>query len=142
MPWAVFGIWKQQLPRGTKACLIWDKGPAFGCGDLRFPWKPSWEQIYIGGTGWKGKRDEGVLRGECVVSWESKGRMHPHQKPVWLYERLLAKQPEAKVVIDPFAGIGPCGLAGKRLGKKCVLVEIEERYCEIAANRLRQGCLL
>ena len=50
-------------------------------GDLAFPWKPSWEEIYILGQGWSGRRDEGVLTGS-VVTWASKGREHPNQKPV------------------------------------------------------------
>jgi len=48
---------------------------------------------------------------------------------------------ETDVVVDPFAGSGTTGEACKQLGRKCVLIEVEERYCEIAARRLEQGVL-
>ena len=138
-PLAVFGTWKVSRPE-CRAVLIWDKGPAFGMGDLSFPWKPSFEEIYIIGDGWSGRRDEGVLRGPPVVSWESKGRRHPHEKPVWLMSHLISKTP-CEVVIDPTCGTGPTLRAAKDLGRRAIGIEIEERYCEIAANRLRQGVL-
>ena len=62
-PWAVFGSNKAEAPAGARAPLIWDKGPASGMGDLSFPWKPSFELLFIGGLGWQGKRDEGVIKG-------------------------------------------------------------------------------
>src|SRR5215831_2805127 len=69
---AAFGTWKTPPLPYTKGCLVFDKGPAFGMGDLSFPWKGSWELIYVRGSLWCGKRDEGVLRGHIQVSWESK----------------------------------------------------------------------
>ena len=45
------------------------------------------------------------------------------------------------VVLDPFAGSGTTGRAAKDLGRKAVLIEREERYCEIAARRMGQGVL-
>ena len=64
-------------PDGTRATLVWDKGARSGMGDLSFPWKPSFELVWIGGGGWHGRRDEGVLRHSNVHS-ASMGREHPN----------------------------------------------------------------
>ena len=64
-------------------------------------------------------------------------RDHPTQKPVGLMQWTLAMLPDG-VVGDPYAGSGTTGVAAKALGRKAVLVERDERYCEIAARRLSQ----
>ncbi len=139
LPWASFGTWKMPRPKKTRGVLVWDKGPAFGMGDLSFPWKPSWEEIYIGGQGWSGERDEGVLRGHLVVSWESKGRCHPHQKPVSLMAKILEKLPKGGVVLDPFMGTGPVGVACVRLGMAYIGIELDPTYFAIAQRRIREA---
>jgi site-specific DNA-methyltransferase (adenine-specific) len=48
---------------------------------------------------------------------------------------------DAKAVLDPFCGWGTTLVAAKRRGVKAVGIEIEERYCEMAATRLAQGAL-
>lgn len=138
-PMILFGTWKAARPANVRAVLIWDKGPASGMGDLSFPWKNSFEEIYIIGDGFKGRRDEGVIRGHIQVSWESKGRQHPNQKPVSLIAYLLSKVPESKLILDPFMGSGTTLRAAKDAGLKAIGIEIDERYCEIAAKRMAQG---
>ena len=137
-PAIMFGSWKRPKPNATRAVLIWDKGEAAGMGDLSMPWKPNWEEVYILGHGFAGKRDSGVLLGHRVISWESSGRMHPHQKPTSLMESLIAKCPPG-IIADPFAGSGSTLVAARNLGRRAVGVELEEKYCEIIANRLSQG---
>ena len=140
-PWACFGSWRVPPPETTKTALVWDKGPASGMGDLRLPWKCSWELIWIGGCGWVGHRDEGVLRGHRIVTWESRGRRHINEKPRTLLMVIMTKAPSG-TVLDPFAGSGTTGRACKDLGRRCIMIEIEEKYCRIAAERLRQEVLL
>ena len=66
----------------------------------------------------------------------------PHPAPRRLqHVRWICKWFSGESVIDPFSGSGTTGLACKSLGIPCTLIEIEERYCELAANRLRQGVL-
>jgi DNA modification methylase len=69
-------------------------------------------------------------------------KYHPTQKPVELMEWCIGKACDVQTILDPFAGSGTTGRAAKDLGRKAVLIEIEERYCEIAANRMRQEVLL
>lgn len=135
---AAFGTWKTPpIPR-TKGCLVWDKGPAFGMGDLSFPWKGSFELIYVRGKLWSGTRDEGVLRGHVVVSWESKGRTHPHQKPVSLIEALIRKLPDRASILDPFMGSGTTGVAAAYLGCKFTGIEIDPSHFDTACRRIAE----
>jgi DNA modification methylase len=139
-PALVFGSWKSPKPRDVRTVLVWDKGLAHGMGDLSIPWKPNWEEVYVLGSGFLGSRDSGVILGHTQVSWESKGKAHPHQKPQSLMGYLLTKCPPGTVA-DPFAGSGSTLVAAKQLGRNAIGVELEERYCEVIAKRLAQGVL-
>ena len=68
-------------------------------------------------------------------------RHHPTQKPLALIKWCLGFFPDAQGVIDPFMGSGTTLVAAKNLGRKAIGIEIEERYCEIAAKRLAQEVL-
>lgn len=61
---------------------------------------------------------------------------HPTQKPIKLMKRLVNRT--QGTILDPFAGVGTCLRAAKDLCRHAIGIEINERYCEIAANRLRQ----
>jgi len=64
---------------------------------------------------------------------------HPCSKPIKAWARLVHLHcPDRGTVLDPFAGSGTTGRACKDLGRKCVMIEREERYCEIAARRMGQ----
>lgn len=138
-PGAFCGSWKAPAPIGARAAIVWDKGPASGMGDLSLPWKPSWEIVFITGAGWGGcSRGEGVLRGSVVVTWESKGRTHPHEKPVWLMEHFIERAP-AGTVLDPFMGSGTTGVACAKLGRRFIGIEIEPKYFDIACRRIEEA---
>lgn len=66
---------------------------------------------------------------------------HPTQKPVALMEWCFQFVPPDVVVCDPYCGAGPTLVAAKSIGRRAIGIEIEERYCEIAAKRLAQGVL-
>jgi DNA modification methylase len=66
-------------------------------------------------------------------------RDHPTEKPIGLIKYLM--QPAStigSVVVDLFGGIGTTAMAAKELGRQCILIEIEERNCEVAARRCCQ----
>ena len=141
-PAIVFGSWKRAAPARAHTCLVWEKGPHSGMGDLSVPWKPNWEAIYVCGHGFEGARDSSVLYVHAPPTWNSGGRRHhAHEKPVALIRALLAKCPRDWAVLDPFVGSGTTLVAAKTLGRRAIGIEIEERYCEIAAKRLAQEVL-
>ena len=78
----------------------------------------------------------GLLR-----SSEKGEHYHPTQKPVELMTWCISLAGNVQTILDPFAGSGTTGRAAKDLGRKAVLIECEERYCEIAAKRMAQEVL-
>ena len=125
-------------PKGVRGVLVWDKGPASGMGDLSFPWKGSWEEIYIGGKGWSGHREEGVIKGHWVVTRASMGRTHPNEKPVSLMGHLIEKLPEDCLVLDPFMGSGTTGIACIRTGRRFIGIEKDPTHYQTALERIKR----
>lgn len=78
-----------------------------------------------------------VSNGERFTTEKNGKATHPAQGPVALYQQLLA--PGKGSVLDPYMGTGTTLRAAKDLGRKAIGIELEERYCELAAKRLEQG---
>lgn len=133
-PALVFGRWSAPRPRGTRVRLVWDKGDWPGMGDLKLPWGPSDEEVYVLGHGFVGARMGTVMR--CTRMGAAL-QSHPTEKPVELLERLVSNLP-AGVIADPFMGSGSTLDAARRMGRSAIGVEVNEKYCENAANRLSQ----
>ena len=73
-----------------------------------------------------------------VSHFETQNR-HPHEKPVAFW--LNALNLPGDLVVDPFCGSGNLLRAAKDLRKRCIGIELEERWCEQAARRLTQEVL-
>lgn len=80
-------------------------------------------------------RQDGSLDGHITMGKNA----HPTVKPVKLMAYLitLGSRP-GDTILDPFLGSGTTAVAATMLGRKCIGMEIEERYCEIARARLAQ----
>lgn len=139
-PALVFGRYGIDPPAETRMTLVWDKGMSAGMGDLSIPWRPNWELVFVIGSGFHGRRDSGVISGHPNIPRVSMGRVHPHMKPTGLLSDLIGKCPPGTIV-DPFMGSGSTLVAAKSCGRRAIGVELEERYCEIAAKRCAQGVL-
>jgi DNA modification methylase len=141
----VFGSWKRPRPEATREMLVWDKGVCVGMGDLRIPWGASHEDIYVLGPWDKAadvKRSGTVLRHQRPVTWSgaSGQREHPNEKPIPLMRELIGKCPPG-TIIDPFMGSGSTLRAAKDLGRKCIGIEVDPKWCEVAVRRLAQDNL-
>ncbi len=127
---------------GPKHILAWDKGDRGTVGDLECGFGEAWEAIFYG---MKGRRPLNGSRPRTVVrcDWSSTmDPVHPTVKPVALLRRIIGwSSLPGELVLDPFMGSGTTLRAAKDLGRRAIGIEIEERYCEIAAKRLSQEVL-
>lgn len=84
-----------------------------------------------------------LWRGVCRDSEAGQAPVHPTQKPVtlMLWCLALAKLKPGALVLDPYMGSGPALFAAYLMNYRAIGIEIEERYCEIAAKRLQQEVL-
>lgn len=92
----------------------------------------TWNQSHVGyGTIWNVAREQ-----------QQQGKLHPVAFPVELPSRCIAAASKTgDTVLDPFMGSGTTLRAAKDMGRRAIGIEIEERYCEIAAKRMAQECL-
>jgi len=91
----------------------------------------------------KGKPKKPDLAISDVLGWDvATPLLHPNQKPLPAISRLLGTFSDANTfVLDPFSGSGTTLLAAQRFGINAIGIEIEERFCDIAATRLSQQVL-
>ena len=95
-----------------------------------------------------GANDEGgasrfFYTAKASRSDRGEGNDHPTVKPSDLMKWLctLTKTPTGGTVLDPFMGSGSTLYAAKETGRKAIGIELDEHYCEIAAQRCSQGVL-
>ena len=130
-----------QMMRIAKDCVIWG-GNHFALPPSRgwLVWNKPERNFSLAEAELAWTTRDAVIRVKDLPRSES-DRQHPTQKPEALMRWCLKHFPKTKTVLDPFMGSGTTLVAAKRLGKSCVGIEREERYCEIAVKRLRQEAL-
>lgn len=144
-------LWRDSLVAGGskyRRAMAWVKPdsapqlsgdrPAQGYESIIAAWAGTGRSIWNGG----GKR--GVfIHGKHDSGYGHGGTVNAHQtrKPVALMKQLvnLFTCPD-QLILDAFMGSGTTLVAAKALGRRAIGIELEERYCELAANRLAQEC--
>jgi DNA modification methylase len=149
----VFGRYELGIPLlRSRVELIWDK-QLHGAGDLTMPYGPQHEYIQFalvrrnrdGPTVHSGEL-AGRLRRGSILSFEKVNgavMRHPTEKPVPLLRELIEMSSRiGETVLDPFAGVGSTLVAAQLEGRKSIGIELEEKYCAIAAERLAQSVMV
>lgn len=79
-----------------------------------------------------------------VIKEKRESGKHPHQKPLRLLKTFIENSTSTLdcLVLDPFLGSGTTAVAAKQLGRNYIGIEISEKYCKIAEERLKQDVLL
>ena len=144
------GVWDKECPNGTRigySPVIPQWEPIFMYGIYHYPPRTTNARVDIfQARPVRTVQKHLVQRKKRIISraqrWNSSLDGHPCPKPIKLFNDLVGIFGQnCKIICDPFAGSGTTGVACKQLGIKCVLIEQEERNCEIAVNRLRQEIL-
>ena len=140
----VFGDLMLPPPSNTRQVLVYRKPPDAGVRGATAGVRRDIEAIYLIGawpSGLGGRSS--VIATAAPIQGSQHGvpgrNGHPHAKPQDVMQTLVSLT--GGTVADPFAGSGSTLVAAKQLGRRAVGVEIEERYCEVAAKRLAQDTL-
>ncbi len=134
-PWSI--VWGgnfHALPPSS-CWLVWDKdNGACDFADCELAWTNLKGAVRKIKHRWAGMLQE--------PGAEREHRQHPTQKPLPVMKWAIQRLPKGcDVILDPFMGSGTTLRAAKDLGRKAIGIEIEEKYCEIAAKRLGQEVL-
>jgi site-specific DNA-methyltransferase (adenine-specific) len=142
-------------PRPTFAWLA----QRMDCEGLEFFHSVIWDKVNPG-LGWRYRRqhemvmvahrkggklawaDEDLAVPNVISLFPNRDRQHPNEKPVDLSARFVEWHTRpGELVLDPFMGSGTTLRAAKDAGRSAIGIEVDERYCEIAAARMGQEVL-
>ncbi len=114
--------------------ICWYKGSVSHQSPIGFS---VWEPLVVYGKPIKRTMEDYVF---CSpISFNGK---HPCPKPEGWALKLISKATQVNdLILDPFLGSGTTAYCAKKLNRKCIGIEIEEKYCEIAAKRCSQGVM-
>jgi DNA modification methylase len=140
--WKNQEVWRSAIHTAgfsIKSHIIWSKGGG-GMGDLKSSFLPQHEICWFATKGkfsFHGKRPLSVIHSKKMPT---SGMVHPTEKPVDLMGEIMgAITPPGGVVLDPFMGSGSTGVACKNLNRNFIGIERDEKYFEIAKNRIESA---
>lgn len=142
-----FADWRQ-LPTTTDAIqlggwvwrgvMVWDKGVGR---PMKGRPRNHVEFVVWGSSGPMDGDDNPVYLSSLYRYPPPEDREHLTQKPVDLISDLSALVRPRGVILDPFMGSGTTLVSAKATGRKAIGIELDERFCEIAAQRCSQEVL-
>ncbi len=124
---------------------VWHK--PFCPSPWRFGWSWHWEPIiwWMKGSDRTGIsrykwQESDVVSENVIMRGDEQRNNHHDQKPINLWVKLVNWFSNPKdTILDPFLGSGTTAYCAKKLNRHCIGIEIEEKYCEIAAKRCSQS---
>ena len=120
--------------------VVWDRRVSMALNCKRFA--PSHEGLWAFGVPHVWNDEYNTRMTVWAIPFDRDPNDHPCAFPLEIARRpILSSSDEDDTILDPFMGSGTTLVAAKQLGRKAIGIEIEERYCEIAAKRLAQEVL-
>ena len=120
-----------------KSEIVWDK-LIHGMGDLNGEFAPQHENLLYATKGrykFTGKRPTTIIREQRVMPEKLK---HPNEKPLGIGIKIIRALTNSEdIVFDCMCGVGTFCVAAKMLGRRYIGIDISEKYCEIARQRLK-----
>ncbi|MCJ7669541.1 MAG: site-specific DNA-methyltransferase [Dehalococcoidia bacterium] len=134
--WLIFCRWDilPILPQ-PKSFIVWDKG-THSMGNLEHEYGRQWEAIAF----YPQARHEFAYRPIDIIRAmriPPDKLIHPNEKPEGVVSPLITAN-KGDLILDPFLGSGTTCYCAKKLNRYSIGIEIEEKYCEIAARRCSQ----
>lgn len=120
-----------KLP-ASRCWLIWDKRDGLNSNnnsDCEIVWKK---------TGGSARLIHHRWNGMIKASEKDQKRVHPTQKPIAVMQWIIKQCNNPRVILDPFMGSGTTGVACINLGLKFIGIEINEKYFDIACERIEK----
>ena len=119
-----------------KNILVWNKNN-HGTGDLKGSYAPKHEFILFGHKGRTLLREKRIADVIDCPKISSNKLTHPTEKPQDLLEIFIKQSSDVgSIIFDGFMGTGSCGIAAKKLNRNFIGIELDEKYFNIAKNRL------
>ena len=117
----------------SRCWLVWDKENTGNFADAELAWTSFDKGVKLYKHLWNGMSREGNRKDE------GKTRVHPTQKPVGMLQKILEDFTEkGETVLDVFGGSGSTLIACEGTGRKCLMIEMSENYCDVIRRRYTQ----